>query len=136
MNVTSSGDAQRSLDSFELIRRNERRMRNKCCISLTLLQESHTIFGSPTVTNGTNLLSTVFLLELLDHCLGDLITFRGGMVSHPLHEIESGLWVEAHGITMEHVWNDDKVPIGSKLVGNKLDVEEGMADDVGTMQAC
>ena len=49
----------------------------------------------------------------------------------PLHDVEVAGAIQGDGILVEKVGHQDKVAIGSELVGDELSVVEAVADDVG-----
>lgn len=48
----------------------------------------------------------------------------------PFHKIKSRRFVQLHRIPMEQIRDDDEVAIGGKLISDKLNVDELVANDV------
>lgn len=52
-------------------------------------------------------------------------------VAEPLEEIEAGGPHQRHGVAVEEVGHADEVAGGGELVGEQLEVDEFVAEDVG-----
>lgn len=84
-------------------------------------------------------LSSVLLAKLDDAGVDDGIDVRGIVgallrvvfAGEPLLDVEVVRAVQLDGVAVEEVGHQDEVAVGGQLVGDELDVDELVADDIG-----
>lgn len=88
-----------------------------------------TYFGTEAVTNRTQLLNTLLLLEVLDAHLDNGVdvvrgvgVVAGATLCEPAHEVEVGVAVEGERVAVEDVNDQGQVAVGGVLIGDQLAV--------------
>jgi hypothetical protein len=134
--LTCCRDGKWPFNGLQFLCRDEARMCHISSIDGTLLQETHNVFSSKAVSNSTNLLGSVFALQLFKGFRNDGVHGVSLMRLHPLHDVEVCWAIEGNWVPVEKIWHQNKIPIGSELVSNKLRVVEAVADDIRNEQDC
>jgi len=131
--LTCCCDGQWTLDSLDLLSGNETWMSKVSSINHALLHESNNVFRTKAVSHSADTLATVLLPHLGNGNFGDLVNTLRGVLRTPGHKVKA-LWpIQLHGISIKLIRHQDKIAIGSKLVGDKLGVYKFVADDVGAV---
>lgn len=119
--LTSSGDAQRTLDGLELVGLNERRVGDVADIDLAVLKEAGDVLGTEAVADATDALCAQLALELLDDRVDNGVELLGLVVLQPAGEVKALRDVDRNGVAVEEVGHNDEVAIGGVLIGDAGD---------------
>lgn len=118
MSLTSSRNAQRAGDSLELVRLDERRVREIAGVELAVLQEAGDVLGAEAVSDAAQALDAELALKLLDDGVDEGVELLRGVVLEPARQVEALGDVDGDGVAVEEVGDDDEVAVGGVLVGD------------------
>ena len=97
---------------------------------------THHVLGSETVAYAADALEACFLAHVLDQRLSDglnvfhCVGFAAVLALEPGLQVEVRGSVQGDGIALEDIWDVGHVAVFCKLVGDQLDVDELVANDV------
>ena len=130
--LTRGGDAQGPLDSLQLLRLDEARVRHEAGIQSTFLQVPDDILRPETVAHTPQSLDSQIPSHLLYHGIRHRVDTLRLVTFQPFHQIEAcRLILQQHRVAMEQIRHDDQVSVRGELVGDQLGVDDAVAEDVG-----
>lgn len=134
--LPSSGNAQRSLNTGQLFGADHGRMCSVSDIDLARagLEVAADVAAAKTVVNAADALDAELVAHLANNVFDDGLDMLGQMVLEPVHDLEALGPIQRDGVSLEQVGHDDEVAMLGELVGQKLGVDELVADHVGEDQ--
>lgn len=131
--LTSRGNAQRSLNASQLVGADHGGMRSVSDIDLADagLEVAADVAAAKTVADPADTLDAKLLAHLANNVVDDGLDVLGQMVLEPVHDLEALGSIQRDRVALEQVGHDDEVAMLGELVGQKLGVDELVADYVG-----